>query len=86
MAAQILLGHGSSIHARDNWTPLHQASYVGYSDIIRLLLEHGSDLEAQNVEQDTPLHLAARRGKVRVTAVQILLKHRASIHARGRRS
>lgn len=48
--AQVLLGHGADMNARD-WhhkTPLHLASLKGSLDMSRSLIEHGEDVDAQN--------------------------------------
>ena len=61
-------------------TPLHLTSWNGYPDIIRLLLEHGEDVEAKDNNNMTPVHLAAYQGSL--AAMQELLKHGANAHAR----
>jgi ankyrin repeat protein len=45
--AQLLLDHGANTHARRKtlWTTIHDASWGGYPDVMRLLLEHGVDAE-----------------------------------------
>jgi len=41
--------HEESINARDEngWTPLHEAVRVGYVDVVKFLLERGSDVNAR---------------------------------------
>jgi ankyrin repeat protein len=29
------------------WTPLHEASYYGHIEVVRLLLDRGADIQAQ---------------------------------------
>jgi hypothetical protein len=53
-------------------TPLHKASYFGYSHVIEYLLECGANVNVDDVEGDTPLHDACRLGHV--TSVKLLLK------------
>jgi ankyrin repeat protein len=48
--------------------------------VIRTLLAHGADVEAQDDRQSTPLHLASFSGNLK--AVQMLLERGANVHAR----
>jgi ankyrin repeat protein len=47
-----------------------------FSDVTRLLLEHGADVKARDVGRFTPLHYAARHGRVEVA--RVLLEHVAN--------
>ena len=84
------LDHNSEVEAKDNEhvTPLFyagrngQLASIGYSDIIRLLLEHGADIQVTNGEHNTPLHLAASLGKL--SAVQLLIEKGAILHMPGK--
>jgi len=40
-------------------TPLHRASMIGALGVVRLLLEHGADVEAKNNVGETALQEAA---------------------------
>jgi ankyrin repeat protein len=68
------------INARDGtgWTPLHWAS-KGHNfkdgSVLRLLLEHGADINAQNQAGRTPLYRASYMGALEV--VCLLLEHGA---------
>jgi ankyrin repeat protein len=42
-------------------TPLHLASSVGSAETVQLLIEHGAEVAAQDVNNRTPLHLASCR-------------------------
>ncbi|KAH8977325.1 ankyrin repeat-containing domain protein [Lactarius deliciosus] len=53
------------------------ASSCGSTETVRLLIEHGADVAAQNENQSTPLHLASS-SKVAET-VQLLIKHGADV-------
>lgn len=46
--------------ARGN-TALHEACFFGHLDVARYLLSHGSDINAQNLGDDTAAHVAAQR-------------------------
>ena len=60
-------------------TPLHLATRANQADIIRVLLRHGGDANAQAREQTTPLHIASRIGNRDIVA--LLLQHGAKADA-----
>jgi uncharacterized protein len=64
-AAQILLGAGADVNARDTRgrTALHAAAAQGYTDVAKLLVEHGADLKA--ADNDGVLPAEAALGKLR---------------------
>ena len=74
------------INARDGagWTPFHWASQgSNFKDgsVLRLLLEHGADINGQNRNGWTPLHVASSMGALEV--VRLLLEHGADLEAKG---
>ncbi|KAN0141703.1 ankyrin repeat protein [Lactarius tabidus] len=57
-------------------TPLHLASAgvkEGNPDVVRLLLDHGADADAQNLSGQTASEVA--RGPMRQEIVQLLSQH-----------
>lgn len=38
------------------WTPLHEACIRGHHEVVKILLEAGADINAQGLDQDSPLH------------------------------
>ena len=74
---------GASVSEPDQygWLPIHRAAANDWDDIIQLLVEWGSPLEARGTEQWTPLHLASVSQSHRATAA--LLEAGADIHARS---
>ena len=88
--AQLLLERGADVNTRrnDHWTPLHAASYSGNVEIVRLLLDHGADPEA-NAEGDMgekPLHQVSyskyRSPEDGVRVAQLLLEHGVDVNTR----
>ncbi|CAA6654713.1 unnamed protein product [Spirodela intermedia] len=59
-----LLRKGVGANGCDQYgmTGLHSAAVKGHRDVVRLLVEFGAELEGQDVEGHTPLHLAVEGG------------------------
>ncbi len=82
--AELLLARGADIAARStNYmanAPLH-AALAGKEDsaLVRLLLEHGADVNARAALGVTPLHTAASRGNAPLVA--LLLERGAKVDA-----
>jgi len=82
--AQLLLEHRANVHVRNKGqTPLHQALESGlqfwgyYLELTQVLLDYGADVNAQNDDGSTPLHLACCQGFLEVA--ELLLKFGADI-------
>jgi ankyrin repeat protein len=54
-----------------------------YLNPIRFLLDHGADVNMENNDNSTPLHVASYHDSVKAT--QLLLDHGANIHAQNNR-
>jgi WD40 repeat protein len=73
--------YASQVHAApDATTPLHQAVDEGRSDIVRLLLSQGADVNGRDSDGSTPLHLAASRNNEEL--VKVLIDKGADVNAR----
>ena len=75
----------AAIDARDvdGWTPLYWASddrQLKDRSVLRLLLEHGADINAQSHRGWAPLHEASSRAALEV--VRLLLEHGADIEVK----
>lgn len=77
---KLLFDHGADVNARDKNknTPLIEAAYLGYLDMVELLAKIGADLNAKNISGSSPLHEASYQGYVDV--VRALLAKGANIH------
>lgn len=79
---QFLLEHDASLaHAKDRYdvTPLHDACEHGHSDVISILVKHGTGVNASGEKGRTALHLAAQFGFV--DCIHELMKHGADVDA-----
>ncbi|MEQ1932895.1 MAG: ankyrin repeat domain-containing protein [Fimbriimonadaceae bacterium] len=78
---QAYLEQGGDPNLRQTWTLLMVAAHFGNSKILKLLLDHGADLETEgNVEGLTALAFAASAGRTK--CVQLLIERGASVHVR----
>ncbi|MEX0940883.1 MAG: ankyrin repeat domain-containing protein [Candidatus Babeliales bacterium] len=53
-------------------TPLHWASFNGHTEVVKLLLANGADIDIKDNNGHTPLHLALKKGHVEI--LQLLEK------------
>ncbi|XP_045462263.1 protein phosphatase 1 regulatory subunit 12B isoform X2 [Harmonia axyridis] len=68
-------------HPKDGATPLHVACAKGYTDVLKVLLQCGADLDAQDVDGWTPLHAAAHWGQKEVC--QLLAENLADMDTKN---
>jgi hypothetical protein len=65
-AMRALLQHGAEVDPVGPYEkPLHEAAQRNL-DAVKLLVEHGADGRARDLQQNTPLHMAAAEGKTDV--------------------
>jgi ankyrin repeat protein len=82
-AARILLDHGASVDAKDQFgtTPLIEAADEGPLDLVALLIDRGADVNATtNESRRTPVWEAACGGNTGI--VQLLIDRGADVNAR----
>jgi len=85
---RLLLNRGVNINVRDKKcrTPLHEV-LTGlrngiadcFVDTVRFLLDHDADVEAEDGNHSTPLHVISKYGNAK--AVRLLLEHGADVDA-----
>ncbi|KAI9910349.1 hypothetical protein PsorP6_011155 [Peronosclerospora sorghi] len=68
------------VQAQNGLRSLYIAAYCGYKSVVKLLLDHGAELEATSVSnKTTPLRGAVSKGRTDV--VELLLAHGADTNA-----
>ncbi|XP_071107805.1 ankyrin repeat domain-containing protein 17-like isoform X5 [Haliotis cracherodii] len=81
--AQVLLAMKANVEDRGikgDCTPLMEAASGGHVDIVRLLISHGADVDAQSSAGNTPLHYAACGGYKEVVQELIKANARVEVH------
>ncbi|MCC8371234.1 MAG: ankyrin repeat domain-containing protein [Rickettsia endosymbiont of Pseudomimeciton antennatum] len=58
-------------------TALHKACYAGNINVVKILLENGADINAEDIYKNTPLHFACKEGNIEV--IKELLKIPAAL-------
>ncbi|KFV06620.1 Ankyrin repeat and SOCS box protein 3, partial [Pterocles gutturalis] len=80
-----LLQHGANVrgpHCWSGWNSLHQASFQGCTEIMKILLEKGASKECQDDFGITPLFVAAQYGKLE--SLRLLVSHGADVNCRAK--
>lgn len=82
----VLINNGANVNyvSRDERkTPLHLASKIWYlADVVDALLEHGADVNAQTVNEETPLYLASQVGNIDIVKILVNTSERINKPAR----
>ena len=83
-AVSRLLESGVDVDMEDNKphaTALMWAAHEGYPDIVRLLIEHGAEIDKRKVTSETALCFAAQQGWIE--AIKVLVQHGADVNISG---
>ena len=64
-------------------TAVHKASASGHLEVLKLLIQHGGDIELADMSGCTPLHVAARNGHL--TCVKYLILQGADFRVKSKK-
>jgi ankyrin repeat protein len=84
---EIIDRNPNQINVQDSlrFTPLQLASGKGHIEIVEFLLNHGADIELENIHGETPLMLAARYARYgQYETIKTLLEHGAKVNHKGK--
>lgn len=78
---ELLHEHGAEIDAKakNEYTPLHIAVFMGHTDVVEWLLDKGADINTSTEYGTTPLHNAVARGRYAI--VELLIAGGAAFNA-----
>jgi hypothetical protein len=78
--ARVLVQNGADVRNRTEmgWTPMHEFSNFLQADYVQFMLDCGADIEAVDVDNETPLFTAVSFGKLAVA--EVLLAHGANLN------
>lgn len=74
----VLLEHDAIVNCSSDMSPLHLASYKGHSEVVKLLLKFGANIDTYDLYGMTPLHAALLHAKKQV--ITTLLGYGADIN------
>ncbi|NWH80756.1 ASB3 protein, partial [Piaya cayana] len=82
---KFLIQHGANVkgpHSWSGWNSLHEASFQGYTEIMKILLEKGACKECKDNFGITPLFVAAQYGKLE--SLRLLVSHGAEVNCQAK--
>ncbi|NXY47197.1 ASB3 protein, partial [Ceuthmochares aereus] len=82
---KFLIQHGANVkgpHSWSGWNSLHEASFQGYTEIMKILLEKGASKECKDSFGITPLFVAAQYGKLE--SLRLLVSHGAEVNCQAK--
>lgn len=56
----------------DEWNPLHHAALENHSNVVPFLLNAGYDVDEQDLNGATPLHVAAENNSIHALATRFM--------------
>ncbi|NWH57008.1 ASB3 protein, partial [Geococcyx californianus] len=82
---KFLIQHGANVkgpHSWSGWNSLHEASFQGNTEIMKILLEKGASKECEDNFGITPLFVAAQYGKLE--SLRLLVSHGAEVNCQAK--
>ncbi|NXF04265.1 ASB3 protein, partial [Smithornis capensis] len=82
---KFLVQHGANVegpHCWSGWNSLHQASFQGSTEIMKILLEKGASKNCRDDFGITPLFVAAQYGQLE--SLRLLVSHGADINSQAK--
>lgn len=67
----------------EGWTPMHLAAIQGHQSILCLLIEAGGDVNARDIQNNTPLYLACWAGRLEVVKTLLSSRPKADANLRS---
>ncbi|NWY57319.1 ASB3 protein, partial [Chionis minor] len=82
---KLLLQYGANVegpHSWSGWNSLHQASFQGCTEIMKILMEKGASKECEDDFGITPLFVAAQYGELE--SLRLLVSHGANVNCQAK--
>ncbi|KAM6407204.1 ankyrin repeat and SOCS box protein 3 isoform 1-T3 [Pluvialis apricaria] len=82
---KFLLQHGANVegpHSWSGWNSLHQASFQGCTEMMKILMDKGASKECKDDFGITPLFVAAQYGKLE--SLSLLVSHGADVNCQAK--
>ena len=82
---ELLLSHDAKVDGAESstsGTPLHSAAFYGRTDVAKLLLKHGANINSLDANGETPLHRAAfAYSRTSIEVARLLINQGADVNA-----